>query len=67
MGSCDIVLEMHHPSRGGSIMTDGTATGWAQARATHTASPRKQCSAVPTTFIFVRSKDGGQSAALRTW
>jgi hypothetical protein len=33
MGSCDIVLEMHHPSRGGSIMTDRTATGWAQAQA----------------------------------
>ena len=33
MGSCDIVLEMHHPSRGGSIMTDRTATRWAQARA----------------------------------
>jgi hypothetical protein len=31
MGSCDIALEMHHPSRGGSIMTDRTATGWAQA------------------------------------
>jgi hypothetical protein len=27
MGSCDIVLEMHHPSRGGSIMTDGRPQG----------------------------------------
>ena len=37
MGSCDIVLEMHHPSRGGSIMTDRTATGWAHARALYEA------------------------------
>ena len=37
MGGCDIVLEMHHRSRGGSIMTDRTATGWAQARAPYEA------------------------------
>jgi hypothetical protein len=37
MGSYDIVLEMHYPSRGGSIMTDRTATGWAQARALYEA------------------------------
>jgi ribosomal protein S9 len=37
MGSCDIVLEMQHPSYGGGIMTDRTATRWAHARALYEA------------------------------
>jgi len=47
MKSCDIVLEMHHTGElaealgihraAAAIMTDRTATGWAQARAPYEA------------------------------
>lgn len=56
MGSCDIVLEMHHPSRGGSIMTDRTATGWAQARALYEAIFGGRRSSDPCAFLRSRGK-----------
>jgi len=56
MGSCDIVLEMHDPLRRGSIMTDRTATGWAQARAPYEAIFGGRRSSDPCAFLRSRGE-----------
>src|SRR6476660_4330774 len=61
MGGCDIVLEMRHPSRGGSIMTDRTATGWAQARALYEAIFGGRRSSDPVRSYAVGASDPAPS------
>ena len=61
MGGCDIVLEMHHPSRGGSITTDRTATGWAQARALYEAIFGGRRSSDPVRSCAVGASDPAPS------
>src|SRR5882672_4484444 len=50
-----------HPSRGGSIMTDRTATGWAQARALYEAIFGGRRSSDPCAFLRSRASDPAPS------
>ena len=61
MGSCDIVLEMHDPLRRGSIMTDRTATGWAQARALYEAILEADVRRTPVRSCAVGASDPAPS------